>query len=401
MKIAGASGNTVVVYPLLEHAEHLVQRVVVDGGAIRMDSPNHSLDESHLVLDGVLTAGQDYFKLLKNGEKLLNADHTGKLFAHKGIASPEITALESTATSNTAGLTTVSNAFQAEDQLLRTDIDSNTAQITLNSAEIASATHAPTHDSIVKRNNNGTTEFHDITTNILSANQAMALYGDATLQYVPQDEQGQNLVGYTYRFGHNSEEIGDLSGVGAGLEMKDLLDNHLLVQVNRKTPHVEIKQNKIAGIPYLLIRDSSNNPQIEINQEGFAQKYHIYPNQTMTPGTKLTLNMREGPQVHRLEFATAWTNSTSESIIQFQFTASAGEYRVIENLEVMLDDLAQPIPVLDTFARVYIKRWGVYRNVYQMLYVVLGVEFDPNQTEVEIEAYSLLRITFNNKQILT
>lgn len=65
MKIALANGGTVVDYPLIEQTvvNHLAERIVVDGGAIRIDSANHTLDESHLVLDGVLTAGQHYFKI--------------------------------------------------------------------------------------------------------------------------------------------------------------------------------------------------------------------------------------------------------------------------------------------------------------------------------------------------
>ena len=66
MKVARADGSVVVDYPIIEHSleQHIANRIVVDHGAVRIDSANHSLDESHLVLDGVLTQGQDYFKIM-------------------------------------------------------------------------------------------------------------------------------------------------------------------------------------------------------------------------------------------------------------------------------------------------------------------------------------------------
>jgi hypothetical protein len=291
----------------------------------------------------------------------------------------------------------VSNDFVSEDLLLRNDIDVNTGNI-------ANATHLPTHDTIVKRDNNGTTGFHDITTNYLSVTEGMGLYGEASLQYVPQDDQTppQNVMGYTYRFGHpGGIHIDEPGYFGAGLEMKDILENHLLMQVNKKTPHINIQVNKNAGIPYVLIRDSDDIPEIEINAEGFAQRYHIYPIQTFTPGQKLSLVMRDGPQTHVLELGIGWTADTSETIVEFKLTGSAGDYRVIENLEVCLDDRAQPIPVGDLYARITIKRWGVYRNNFQTLYMVLGIDFDPNANEVEVEMNSFLRISFNNKKVLS
>ena len=67
MKVAYADGTTLVDYPLLEERviTHLAQRIVVDSGAVRIDSAHHNLDSSHLVLDGVLSEGQDYFKIVK------------------------------------------------------------------------------------------------------------------------------------------------------------------------------------------------------------------------------------------------------------------------------------------------------------------------------------------------
>ena len=95
MNIAAADGSVTVAYPLIESQvlTHLAERIVVDDGAIRLDSANHTLDESHLVLDGVLSAGQDYFKIMRSGVKKLNCDHNGQLHCHGDITAPVISGM--------------------------------------------------------------------------------------------------------------------------------------------------------------------------------------------------------------------------------------------------------------------------------------------------------------------
>ena len=449
MNIVTPSGETVIVYPLIEHEviSNLAHNLVIHEGAIRLDTANHTLDDAHLVLDGVLTAGQDYFKILKSNEKLLNADHTGKLFCHKGVAAPEITALTTDVatlqaselvqttniTSNTQGiaqttpqivaLQTSVGTNQSNITTIQTNVGNNQSNITtiqtsvssLQTSDVsqnttisaietalANSTHQNTHDTIVKRDNNSTTSFHDITTNILSANQAIALYGDATLQYVPQDENGQNMPDFKFRFGHNSDEIGDLSAsqVGAGLEMKDPDDNEILIQVNPKTPHIEIKTKKDAGVPWILARDHFNTPIWELDAAGISQHCDALPSFGFTPGLKYVseLGLVPGFQAHRYELSAAWTPDISESIIELSMDVSPGVYHHIENLEVTLDDLAVVAGLADIPSRLYLKRWGVYRNSRQRLYIVIAVDFAPNAIEIEIG--SKIRITFNNKRVL-
>ena len=83
--VAYPDGTTIEDFPLIEEnvITHLAQRIVVDQGAIKIDSAPHNLDNSHLVLDGVLTVGQDYFKVVKSGETLVNCDYQGTLNTHK------------------------------------------------------------------------------------------------------------------------------------------------------------------------------------------------------------------------------------------------------------------------------------------------------------------------------
>ena len=83
--VAYPDGSTIIDYPLIEEnvVTHLAQRIVVDSGAIKIDSAPHNLDSAHLVLDGVLTEGQDYFKIVKSGQTLVNCDYQGYINSHK------------------------------------------------------------------------------------------------------------------------------------------------------------------------------------------------------------------------------------------------------------------------------------------------------------------------------
>ena len=83
--VAYPDGTTIEDFPLIEEnvITHLAQRIVVDQGEIRIDSAPHNIDRSHLVLDGVLSEGENYLKITKSGETLVNCDHQGVLNSHK------------------------------------------------------------------------------------------------------------------------------------------------------------------------------------------------------------------------------------------------------------------------------------------------------------------------------
>ena len=385
MKIALANGSTVVDYPLIEQSvvSHSAERIVIDEGKIRIDSANHTLDEAHLVLDGVLTSGQNYFKILKSGQTLLNCDHTGQLHCHQDITAPVISGM----------LTEITN-------LQTSDTTQNTA-IANNTAEISNSTHQSTHDTLVKRNNNDTTSFHDITSNIISINQALALYGDAALTYTPQDQNGINISGYTYRFGRNTEELSDFSGIGNGVELKEPSGNQIIIQVNQSTPTIELQVNKSNAEPYILARNTASEKIIQINEHGISQRYDVFALNQLTPGTLFeTTALINGPQVHRFELFSAWTEQISESIIEIISAElqSTTEHRIIENLDICLDDLSVVSGVSDIHSRVFVKRWGQYRNTVQRLYIVVGCDFHNNETQ--LDANSQVRISFNNKLVL-
>ena len=362
MNIAFPDGTTVVDYPLMEREilSSLAERLVVDQGAIKIDSAHQNLDRAHLVLDGVLTQGHSYFKITKQGTTLVNADHTGKLFCNADVTGPNIQALETT---------------------------------------LGNSTHLSTHDTLVKRDNNSTTTFEHLTTNILNASVDIAMYGDCALSYTPQDAQGTNLQGYTYRFGRNTEELGDFSGVGNGLEFKEpgLTGNMLLMQTNINTPTIEFRANKTAGVEWLLVRNSADQEALSLDSAGVhiqcVEKNSVY----ITPGTPLSVStLTDGLQAHWYELTTQWTAANSETEIEIEQNVASAGFRIVENMEVFLDDQIQSSEVQ---SRLFVKRWGVYRYSKQKLWIVLGLELRNNETS--LVSGSLIRLSFNNSLVLT
>ena len=374
MNIAYPDGSVVVDYPLIESevVHSLAERIVVDHGAIRIDSAPHNLDQSHLVLDGVLTSGQSYFKITKSGTTLVNCDETGELFCNAGVTSPNIVDLET---------------------------------------EIGNSTNVDTHDTLVRRNNNTTTTIQDLTcdtmhTDLIEVQNDVALYGDATLTFTPQDAiTGLNVTPpYTYRFGANSAGVGDFTTRGDGLLLQEPDDaisgerkNKCVIQVNSQTPTIELLVNKIAGESWFLVRDKSLNPVLRLNSSGFHIRTDSKSTVNLTPGNALTVTtLTEGLQSHWFSLSTPWTAATSETEIVISESSTHQGLRMIENLEVLVDDLGLQSLV---HSRVFVKRWGVYRHTTQSVWVVLGVEL--RNQESSLAASTQIRVSFNNKVVLS
>ena len=373
MNIAFPDGSTVVDFPLIERevVSSLAERLVIDGGAIKIDSAHDNLDNAHLVLDGVLEQGQEYFKIMRSGVKQLSVDYNGILQAPKGIVSPEIT-------------------FLGND-------------VATNRTAIENSTHLNTHNTLVKRDNTSTTTFQSLTTNILNASQDVAMYGDCALTYTPQDSQGTNLSGYTYRFGRNTEELGDFSGLGNGLELAEPNDpitsermNQILIQVNEGTPTIEMIVNKSPSEDWLLIRDKDLEPVLSLNSSGChirtVQKAFV----NLTPGNTLSLNtLTEGMQSHWFQLSSPWTGNTTETEIEISEAAANSSKKMIRGLEILIDDLGTASEIQ---SRIFIKRWGVYRHDKQRLWVVIGLEL--RNSETQIAGNTKFRLSFNNKIVL-
>jgi hypothetical protein len=328
--VAYPDGSTIFDYPLIEEnvVTHLAQRIVVDSGAIKIDSAPHNVDRSHIVLDGVLAEGEDYIKVTKSAQTLVNIDYQGVVNTHK------------------------------------------------------------------------------MSTNLIDVKQSVDLYGDAAIQYVPQTSQFQNVPGYTYRFGKNQQELGDFSSQGDGLEFRNMPwgGNEILMQVNDITPTIEIRRLKNPGVETLVVtseRQSEQDPGnkiITIDDAGLHVRRNDRNINLMIPGNALSVGLlTQGFQTHKFTLDQAWTSESTETEIEIYSATSAAEFLHIQNVEVTLDDRSQPSSVSEANARVYVKRWGVYRNTYLRLWLVLGVDL---RGDSSVATGRYLRVSFNNKLIL-
>ena len=322
--VAYPDGSTIFDYPLIEEnvVTHLAQRIVVDSGAIKIDSAPHNVDRSHIVLDGVLAEGEDYIKVTKSAQTLVNIDYQGVVNAHK------------------------------------------------------------------------------MSTNLIDVKQSVDLYGDAATQYTPQTSEFENVPGYTYRFGKNQEELGDFSPQGDGLEMKEPTGNEILIQVNDITPTIEIRRVKNPGVELLLVRTPQplDHKLLSIDDAGLHVRRNDQNINLMTPGNALSVGLLyQGFQTHKFTLDQAWTNASTETEIEIYSATSAAEFLHIQNLEVTLDDRSQPSSVSEVNARVFVKRWGVYRNTYLRLWLVLGVDL---RGDSSVASGRYLRVSFNNKLLL-
>ena len=104
-----------------------------------------------------------------------------------------------------------------------------------------------------------------------------------------------------------------------------------------------------------------------------------------------------GFQTHRFKLDQAWANASTETDIEIYSATSAAEFRHIQNLEVTFDDLTQPGGVANANGRVYVKRWGVYRNTYLRVWIVLGIDL---RGDTEIASGRFVRVSFNNNRLL-
>ena len=243
-------------------------------------------------------------------------------------------------------------------------------------------------------------------TDVIEVETDVALYGDATITYTPQDANtGLNITpAYTYRFGANSEGVGDFTTRGDGLEMKEPDDpisgdrkNKIVIQVNAQTPTIEMLVNKNAGESFVLIRDKDLTPLVSLDSAGSHIQTDLKTPVNLTPGNALTVStLTEGLQSHWFILSAPWSSNTSETEVVIEESSTHQGLRIIENLEVLVDDLGLLSMI---HSRVYVKRWGVYRHTTQSVWIVLGVEF--RNQETSLANSTLIRLSFNNKVVLS
>lgn len=302
-----------------------LSRLDIDNGAIIIDHAKHHGDDSHIILKGDLSQGEKYLTIKnQSGTVLSKIDHTGKFIGN--IDAPEVDAL-STEVDAILDLAT-ENATDVFN--LETSVSNNTSQLSLVAAHetaLSEATHQATADKIVQRDESGDVYHNTITTEILQVGNSAALYGDTNMQFVPQsivNGSPVNKPGFTYRFGRN-EEIGDLSGVGDGIEMKNLdtanagsHPNELLLQVNGQTPTIEIKATKFLTVPVIRVRNKDDELSIDMSEQGY-KTYRSLNYRQMLPNATTTINMSAGRSTYELSLTSA-LHASDSSIVELSMT---------------------------------------------------------------------------------
>ena len=263
------------------------------------------------------------------------------MYAPNGIVSPETQA----SASNTSTIAVNTAAIAVNTGAIAT----NTPDIASHETILQAATSAKTDATLVLRDNSGGTDFTKLTTDILEVESggAIALYGDANVQWVPQDAQGQNIVGAITRLGRNHEEQKDQSGAGDGLEVIGRPEasgerNRVQLFAYSGAPSVELLSNKIAGVPVWRLRDSTNIIRYEIDDYGSALRMDAPLTLNVVPGVDKNSTLHRGLKEYRLILQTAWSTGFIVLVVRSNTYA---ENHMIKQIEVQLDERLASNPI--------------------------------------------------------
>lgn len=328
------------------------QKIIVDGGEIILDKAAHNDNFAHLYLSGALQSHEAYVKI-KNagGTELFKIDYTGKLYAPQGIVAPEITTVTTATTSNTASITSLTSSVGSNTSTISTistqltansnSISSLSPQVTSNTLARNGATASAIDSTLVLRDNNNGTHFATLTSNIVNVGQACALYGDANIQWVAQDSQGNNLPGTICRFGRNHEELGDTSGAGDGLELigrtvAGAQRNKIELFPHVSSPSLQMINSKNAGIPWVRLKTHDGSDSFEIDQYGISQIYNNSTAYNLSPGNNYTGVLERGFNQMTFTLSGHWTPASGDIILILKSPAFVKDY-IIKQLEIAVD----------------------------------------------------------------
>ena len=302
-------GSIIEEYPLTE-SFHRMEKINVDQGAIKLDRADHHADKTHLLLKGDLANDEKYISMqTQAGVVLASIDHEGK-FHGAGITAPELTSINSTLDDVVDVLAQINLDVDTNEtaiENLETDVQQNTQQVALIAShedDLTGATHLNTGGELVKRDSSGDVHFNTVTTELAAIGNNISLYGDAAMNFVPQsivNGSPVNKPDFLYRFGRNTEELGDLSGTGDGLELKNGdTYNEILIQVNDNTPTIQIAYEKLAEP---VIRFTENDTiTIDMDDSGY-HRLVVKEEATVTAGATTTLNLRDNVTAFELQLS--------------------------------------------------------------------------------------------------
>lgn len=110
-------------------------------------------------------------------------------------------------------------------------------------------------------------ETRDLTVSNYGGDSHVDIRGDSILYWVPLLADGTTKPNSIYRFGHNHQEVGDLTASGGGLEFVDD-GQEILIQTSQTAPTMRIRGNKNAGTNMVEIQDGSSNNLVKVDHQG-------------------------------------------------------------------------------------------------------------------------------------
>jgi len=315
---------------LPSETQHEFKKINVDDGAIQIDHAQHHGNDSHIVLKGDLNQGEKYLIIkTQAGAVLSKIDHTGKFVG--AVDAPELDAITTQLDAAVDVVEENAEDIFSLEQLtstLETNVNANSQQVALvaeHETKLSEATHNSTADKIVQRDESGDVYHNAVTAEIVAIGDSCALYGDASLRYVPQEivnGQPVNKTGYLYRFGRN-EQIGDATGTGDGFRMYNENgngDNEVFIQVNENTPSIEIKSTKLAE-PVIKFRNALDETTVNMDEDGYHMIRTLQTKQ-ISPGTTEFITIEPGKSVYELTLSSDW-HPSHQTIFELTITKSA------------------------------------------------------------------------------
>jgi len=243
------------------------------------------------------------------GVVLASVDHEGK-FVGAGITVPEVTSLNTALDDVVDVLAEISGDVDTNEtaiENLETDVQQNTQQVALIAShedDLTGATHLNTGGELVKRDSSGDVHFNAVTTELAAVGNNISLYGDAAMNFVPQSIVNGvpvNKPDFLYRWGRNTEELGDTSGTGDGLEFKNGdTDNEILIQVNDNTPTLEIAYEKLAEPVIRFVENGTTT--VDMDDAGY-HRLVVKEEVTITANGTNSLNLRDNVTAFELQLS--------------------------------------------------------------------------------------------------
>ena len=392
-------GITYTEYPVQQTIQNVLQayqRIVVDGNAISIDHADDSPNDTHIHLKGSLLSHQAFIKADNaSGTTLFRVAHNGKVFA-AGIDAPEITSLNATTATNTSDISTLDTDYTS----LKNNQDSVIAVL----GNSVAATEDAVFNSLVKRGAT-TTTFTNLTSNILNIGASLAMYGEANLQWIPQETINgvlQNVPGAVTRVGRDPDQGGGEKGDGIEIIGRIIATggqrNKILLQCNDETPNIELQANNSIDVPFIRCRDDRDETCTEITELGISKQIVKDHSLHVTPGGGSTIipDIEDGCSRYLLFLETTWDNESDEIVL------TAANTNLLETMRMISADVyINESQILSNYTNsvVYISRMSkncrMNSNIFR---IVLKCEL--LNSETEIPAGTTITLNINNEILL-